>query len=295
MSPESQSPQDAEPGVVEPEIVGPEIVDLPAAIRTDLERLERRTAEQVLAEFEIRRDLSTKVLTAAIALTRPKDWVLMGETCYLQEYGCARIKALLGFRLPLGVPPKITRQELKGEGFAYVCEGWAGSSSLGISDYFIGARASNEKFFDKFDEDGNRLPVPATDVMKAAQTNWLARAVTGLAGLRGLTPDDLKEYGIDPGKIRAVKFQAGAKGGGAGGTAPNFGNEEWRGKEWKDLPPEAIKFYRAAAERSLKDESKSRYHVSDKKRLDAINHEIHRRQGIAKDEIAKKEKADGGE
>lgn len=257
----------------------------PALVALSKQRIDPR---QALLDFQLGEQIAGKMVQACVRLTKAPDWVVMGEHVYLQESGAERVKGVIGFITPSR--PEEQRMVVDG-GFAYFFQGWAGSRRFGTVDYFVGGRSSTEKFFDKFDDDGNRLPVDELLVRKAAYTNFMNRAICGLAGLRGLTLEDLEKLGVDRNRVRAVQYQEGGKGGkgGAGMTkAPDkFGPDEARGKPWTEVSEENLVWYIKRFRESVADESKAKYKARNQSMLDAATHEYNRR-------VEAKEKPDGG-
>lgn len=268
----SQTPPDVDPVI--PDIVDESI--MPAELRAIARQ--RKDPRDVLLEFQVGAQIAQQVVGACVKLTKPPDWVAMGDQMYLQESGAERVKGVIGFVMPQ--PPECERIVVE-NGFAFFFQGYAGSRRLGTVDYFVGGRSSTEKFFDKFDEDGNRLPVDELLVRKAAYTNYVNRAISGLAGLRGLTIEDLKALGLDVTRCRAVAFGEGTKGGkgGAGMTnAPDsFGPAEARGKAWKDVAQEHLVWYLKAFKASVEDATKAKYKKRNQSFLDAAKAEYDRR------------------
>jgi len=85
----------------------------------------------------------------------------------------------------------------------------------------IGSCSSRDKFFayvsEIRDRNGNVIreaswkplsEIDETNVMKAAYTNLLVNGITRLLGIRNLTWDDLKEFGIDKDKVAKVEYRS---------------------------------------------------------------------------------------
>lgn len=180
-----------------------------------------------LAKFEAAAELQRKLIPASIRATRPQDWISMGGKVYLQATGVERIASLWG--LVFG-EPEVTRENNDDGTFAYVVVGPAGSRLTGVFyKGIVGGRSSADPFFDSFDEEKpsgfrdlsleqkeswkreHRIAPDPLDVRKAAVTNWQVRAASMLAGLRGLTPQDLSEAGIRG--VTEVQYGSGARGG----------------------------------------------------------------------------------
>lgn len=236
-------------------------------------------------EFDYRLAVAEKLRPACMKLLFPKDFVVMGggdeAPCYLQDTGAQRLKGLLGPIVP--EPPKAERMELPNGQFVWTYSGYMGSRTIGSGDFVIGGRSSEEKWFDRKDDNGNRLPVDDLDVMKAAFTNWEVRALSGLAGLRGLTVADLKSMGFPIDKASRVAFREGAQGGaGKGGTtkfSDKWGPEGARGKAFDDpaVTMEHLAWWEKSFAKDIGDEAKAQYKASNEKKLVALKQEIERR------------------
>lgn len=236
-------------------------------------------------ELEYRLTVAEKIRPACMKLLFPKDFVVMGSgddaPCYLQDTGAQRLKVLIGPIVP--EPPTAARMELANGQFIWTYSGYMGSRSLGTGDYVIGGRSSEEKWFDRRDDAGNRLPVDDLDVMKAAFTNWEVRALTGLIGLRGLTVADLKSMGFPIDKASRVSFREGAQGGGGKGGVTKFpdkfGPEGARGKAMDDpaVTMEHLVWWEKKLMQSIANPEEEKFKPSNEKKLVALKEEIARR------------------
>lgn len=277
---ESKSPSiDIPADAIEPEVVDTDREMIPAAVRDLLDKREF-SKEEALAKFEYLSKVVAAIRPAAMKELRPSDFVIMGDGAdddgvYLQNVGAQRIQGLLGMRYPSGILPVMKRID-EGDGrFTIQYEGYVGSTTLQTVLYVVGGRSSSEKFFDRYDDDENRLPVPEITVIKAARSNFDDRAVSGLCGLRGFTVADLKHYGMDPKKCKSVKHQKGTKGGGSGSVVP-FGDH--KGESWSDLPKDDLKWFLEWAKKAVDDPDKAKWKKSNERVLASIKNEIRRRQ-----------------
>ncbi len=147
----------------------------------------------------------------SIQRTNPKDWVMMGESFYLQATGAQKIRPIWGiyYRNRL-----VTKEAYPDGSYSYIVTGEVGSKVLDqlygeVTIEIDGGRSSTDKFFHKHD----REPDPM-DIRKAALANWEARAVTALLGLKNMSQEDLQKNGINIGGVAKVDYQKGAMGGG---------------------------------------------------------------------------------
>ena len=172
-----------------------------------------------LKKFEAAAELMTKLVPATIRVTKPQDWVEMGGKVYLQGTGVERMAPLWG--LIFG-RPEVERVDYPDGHFDFVVTGPAGSRRTGVYYRSVtGGRSSRDRFFwprvdgDGKIETGERFDpsrhIDALDVRKAAITNWQCRSASMLAGMRGLTPADLKAAGIEG--VASVQYQKGSQGG----------------------------------------------------------------------------------
>lgn len=154
----------------------------------------------------------------SISRTNIADWVRMKkgdkESFYLQATGAQKVRAVWGIYFR----DRVVTKEMNPDGsFAYHVSGICGSKlldSLAGGEVTIevdGGRSSSDAFF--VGKDGNKFVDPM-DVRKAAVSNWEARAVCNLLGLKNMTAEDLIRNGIDPAKVAGYEFKAGAEGGG---------------------------------------------------------------------------------
>lgn len=244
--------------------------------------LERWDPKSAMERVEHRILVAEKILPAAGKLLQPSDFVRMGSTCYCQGKGASRVEKLLALRYPTNEEPREEIIDHADGQFTVMVRGWMGSATLDTVVFAVGARSSDEGFFDKFDDDKQRLPVPRQLVVKAAWTNFRARAITELLGIQGLTPEELGKVlgsAFDASKIGEVSYKTGGKGGkqGAAQAAPEkFGPDADRGKPWADVSDGGLQYYKKAAEKNLADPA-NKYHNIEKARLEAVNLELQRR------------------
>ena len=217
----------------EPEIVPsgetPEAPDLALALQLPpaiARRLEKNDALDPQKKFTQTLKLLESLRPAALALTKNQDWVKMGRIAYLQSTGAERLAPLYGIVFGQKM---FTLENFDDGTFAYTCEMAVYSQATGILYGTVeGGRWSGDQFFSRFDEDlppeiengptaaleawkkEHRRPCNPLNVKKAAATNCEIRAVSKIAGLRNLTPEDLKPYGIE---VFGFSYGKGTKGG----------------------------------------------------------------------------------
>lgn len=249
---------------------------------------------------------SDQLAKRCIVVTKPQDWLVMGEKLYLQATGTERLQMYLQLVME---SPGVEREDYPDGTFAYVVRGRMASRLFGIIVAVDGGRWSGDEFFDQFTERRpdryfkavgdepaftqgeklkwrmeHRLPVDPIEVRKAAHTNWKNRGVSMIAGLRGLTIKDLAAAGFDTSSIQAISYDSGGKGGKAtGGTArapAAFGPAEARGKPVTELTDAHLAFYATNAQKNLNDPN-NRYHDRERAWLDKVTAEQDRRKTSA--------------
>lgn len=150
-----------------------------------------RLVEQRLAFF---RNIREKT----VALTYAQDWVDFEGKPYLQATGVERLTPLWGIYIQdIRMEPSLeeTRRRLRaGEHVSVECVAVAGSHVTGERSEFIGGRSSDDPWFSE--RRGGIEALDPEDLRKAAYSNLEVQVVMRLLGLRGLTWDDLAQYGI---------------------------------------------------------------------------------------------------
>jgi len=159
-----------------------------------------------------------KIMSAAIKITTPRDWVLIGGTPYLQEAGASKVARLFGISWKIhegypqcsydnnGYPTFTYRMTFSLGGQSIEAEGMRS----GADEFFTG-KGDNKKGADAID---------VADVKRAAYTNCLNRGIKGiLPGLRNLDAKDLEDNGIRLDKAKGYTFKEGSRGGNSGKAA----------------------------------------------------------------------------
>lgn len=143
--------------------------------------------------------LSRELRLSALNATREKDWIDMDGTPYLLKSGCNQLFKIFRIRT------KNVRTEKVEEGSEYtiIVTGEAMSEILDPGGWVevIGAASSTDKFLTK----GGRIRAQLGDVIKKAHTNFLQRALQVVAGIGGITWEELAELGIKREKVQRVE------------------------------------------------------------------------------------------
>lgn len=157
-----------------------------------------------------------KIMAAAIKVTTPKDWVMIGGTPYLQESGATKVARLfgIGWQIHAGFP----KVEYDGDGYptyTYRMTFTMGKQAIEAEgmrnardEFFAGKRTEKQKTVDEID---------LADVKRAAYTNCLNRGIKAiLPGLRNLDAATIEANGVKIGESGGYTFKQGTRGGNSG-------------------------------------------------------------------------------
>lgn len=156
-----------------------------------------------------------KIMSAALKVTTPKDWVLIGGTPYLQESGATKVARLFGISTKIcdGFP-EVTRGEDGYPIYKYRMRFSMGKQSVEAE----GMRSAGDEFFAGKDKSKSIDQIPLDDVERAAYTNCMNNGIKRIIpGLRNLDVSDLEAVGIRPEK--GYTFKQGSRGGNSGKAA----------------------------------------------------------------------------
>ena len=168
-----------------------------------------------------------KIMVAAIKITTPRDWVLIGGTPYLQESGATKVARLFG----IGWQILDQRTEYDADGyptFTYRMLFTMGSVKIECE----GSRSARDEFFagKRTDKNGNTLKqkspdaIDLRDVKQAAYTNCLNNGIKRiLPGLRNLDIATLESAGMNVNNLSGYTFKEGSKGGAKRNSAEESG------------------------------------------------------------------------
>lgn len=147
--------------------------------------------EAQIARAEKMGEALDKLRSLAIQRTVPGDWVFHGENGYLEGDGGIRIAPMIGLRLD-NVTKQIEMDESGVVRVTYTAD--ASSALFGTS---FGQVARTRTSADPFLAKG-KGKADVENVASAAYKGLIARSVQLIAGLSGLTREDLKNrYGLD--------------------------------------------------------------------------------------------------
>jgi hypothetical protein len=122
-----------------------------------------------------------------LKLTKPYDWVNFGGKAYLSAYGAERLMLLFNISYKIGEPE--IKYDQDGH-FTVIFRGIFTWGDKTIEE--IGIRSSKDPFFSR--AKGQDIPpsqIRLSDVIKSARSNLIARGVSTLLGLRGLSIIDV--------------------------------------------------------------------------------------------------------
>ena len=178
-----------------------EIIDVESSALIEADSLIR------LSEIaEKRVEAVNRLIRAALAITRPGDWVNLGGQPYLCASGAEKIARLFGIGWKDIKMIEEQREDEKGMWYLFTCEGTFFMNDIAIRA--IGTSSTRAKFFGWVK--GKLKPLDEVDipsVKKAAYTNCIVNGITRLIGLRKMTWDDLAAAKINISKIPKVDYK----------------------------------------------------------------------------------------
>ena len=156
-----------------------------------------------------------KIMAAAIKVTTPKDWVMIGGTPYLQESGATKVARLFG--IGWQIHPGFPKVERDGDGYptyTYRMTFTMGKQAIEAE----GMRNARDEFFAGKREKQKKVDeIDLADVKRAAYTNCLNRGIKAiLPGLRNLDAATLEANGVKIGNSSGYTFKTGTRGGNSG-------------------------------------------------------------------------------
>lgn len=189
-------------------------------------------SDEALQIIETRSKTFDRVKEIALKSTSTSDWVDQNGKPYLQSSGAEKVARRFGVKISVTAMIRENRYDGSTPHYIYRVEGFA---QLGNSEFdrveTFGTCASNDGFFSK--RKGTIVPMDEVDegnIQKAAHTNFMVRAITTLLGLRNLTWDDVKRYGINKDGKTSIDYEANAK---AAASAPKAKDSPTGGAWWK--------------------------------------------------------------
>lgn len=195
--------------------------NVPVAVQGDNDALMSMDYDNVLMLAERADKMVTalnKIMAAAIKVTTPKDWVMIGGTPYLQESGATKVARLfgIGWQIHHGFP----KTEYDSDGYptyTYRMTFTMGKQAIEAE----GMRNARDEFFAGKRGDGRKQKtvdeIDLADVKRAAYTNCLNRGIKAiLPGLRNLDAATIEANGVKIGESGGYTFKQGTRGGNSG-------------------------------------------------------------------------------
>lgn len=164
---------------------------------------------QMAEQAERRVEAINRIMNAALKVTNVKDWVLIGGTPYLQETGATKVARLfgIGWQIKDGFPQIETDPDGH---FTYTYEMIFRMGKVEIDA--TGSRSSKDDFFTGKKEPKKPQDIDKRDVKMSAYTNCLNNGIKRiLPGLRNLSAEDMKNAGLDVGKMNGYTFKGTSK------------------------------------------------------------------------------------
>lgn len=163
------------------------------------------------AQAEKRVANMNKIMSAAVKMTSPMDWCVIGGKPYLQESGACKVARLFG----IGWSNVRYEREIENGYPVWYC--YADVTLGGVTIEAMGARSGADEFFAGKDRSKGPDQIDIADVKKAAYTNCLNNGIKRiLPGLRNIDLSVLEANGINTGSIGGYTFKSGSKGGNSG-------------------------------------------------------------------------------
>lgn len=165
----------------------------------------------IMKEAEKRDKLLDKIKEVALRATHSGDWADQSGNPYLMGSGAEKVMRRFGLRAWGFVCTQHREEDTKGEYYWFEYTGYFGFSEFECIPA-IGTCSSRDQFFSTIGgEDKPQAEVDKTNIMKSAYTNLVVNGVTRFLGLRNMTWEELKNYGVDQSKAATVKRKSRSK------------------------------------------------------------------------------------
>ena len=215
--------------------------------------------------------IAKRNLAICIKLTHASQWMVYGEGDKRSAY-CSSGAANRILRWGLGkhFGPKTVKITRDDDGITATAVAPVLNADGSVYEEFTGIRRVK---FERDDKGGLRWVGYVKDeptLYKSALANLTHAAISHMMGFQFMSPADWKELGLDLDKLSVVEFRDGAD---SPSTGLKAGFGSCKGKTPSEMDDRNLDYYIGAAEKALKDESKSKWHPREKKWLDALNEE----------------------
>jgi hypothetical protein len=223
----------------------------------------RDASSEGLALMRKRVENQKEMIKIAISLTSPSQWTIFAgngkETVY-PTGGAADTILRRAFGLTWG--EKTVTIEDTPQGPCAVCRAWLMQNGNPV-EHFEGRRS-----FGGF-------ALTESNMKKDAIENMKSVAVRDILGLRFRTPDELREMGLDIGKVKARAEFSDHKSGEE--LTMSFGKD--KGKPISQISDEGLDWYIKVVGEGILDPAKQKYRASGEKKLEALKAEKAKRGG----------------
>lgn len=182
-----------------------DIISLPEAT-AETSKGEQLPLERMAATAERQIVALKKVMLAALKMTAPQDWVILGGQPYLTGSGAEKVARLFGISWYDFEIKEDRYEDDKGPYVVFTCKGKFRMGPHEIEA--IGTASTRSAFFGK--AHGELKPLSDIDlpaVKKAAVTNCIVNGVKRLLGIRTIGIEALRAAGIDISKIPSVSYK----------------------------------------------------------------------------------------
>lgn len=170
------------------------------------------TLEDKIRNAEESVELYNRISSVSLKMTKEGDWVLQDGSPYLMESGAQKIANLWGIDISGKKVTEEWQEDEKGKYFIIIVSGVAYSKKLNRYIEEEGTCSQRDKFFGKVGTELKKLEdVDKTLIRKKAHTNLNNRLIKKMAGIAGVTVEDLKEAGLDISKITSFEYKKGTK------------------------------------------------------------------------------------
>lgn len=253
----------------------------------------RDPIEMTLNRIEKRDITFRRILELAVKSTHRGQWVDLGGKPW--PTGPAAESIARDFGVSIHIKPedliREERDDKKGRYYLYRCRGifrWADRELIAF-----GFCSSRDQFFSikhVYNDNGQKekLIKPIEDIdepsiAQSAITNCEVNGIMRILGLRNLSWDMLRQFGIDPDKVAKVSYNS-SKDQSQPATSQKlnpttfctFGQD--KGMRWEDMPTEKLSWYQSRYQQGLNDPTKQKYFETNQRCLDEINVIISQRQ-----------------
>ncbi len=223
-----------------------------------------------LAIIEQRNKLLDRILDAAIKSTHAGQWTNLGG----KPWPTGPAAESMARRCAVSVT-NMSREKLQSnddKGPFYI---WVYRATFALPGKYDlleaeGTCSSRDTFLGTETQKGRELSeCDEGSIMKAASTNCRVNGICQLLGVRNMTWERLEQLGIRQGEVAKVEYDHGAKGGGRKPTDDveiRFG--KGKDKNLSELPDDDVRWYIAAWEKDLGDESKAKYHANSRRSIE---------------------------